>query len=140
MTFPARTLSSAFGTVPPYSGTMTSAAATAPPSYNWFGFDTFGILPGSSMSPPTLSNGIYIDSIYDEYISGGYSASSFVLGGFTADPSATYVHSVKCGSVTLLTSAASYSYSGGYAEWAWPSGSNPGWGLSGPSTYAVTIV
>ena len=137
MTFAVRTLGYLKALLS-YSGTMTESVFTVSTN-NYTGFGS-GLISGSSMSPSTLPGGIiFIYAIYDSRVSGVYTSSTFTLSGFSVDPLASYATSVKCGSVTLLTSSASYSYSGGYATWTFPSGSNPGWNLAGTGTTSVII-
>lgn len=48
-------------------------------------------------------------------------ASTLVLGGFSSNPTSSYIVSVTANSNTMLASAATYSYTGGDATWSWSS-------------------
>jgi hypothetical protein len=99
-----------------------------------------GFIRGSigSMSPTTTSNGFTYSALVDHYtIKGDFGNSHFSVSGFTSNPGAGWLTSVKVGSASAHTGAtALYSYLGGQATWTWR---GIEWGFVGHSETCTII-
>jgi hypothetical protein len=73
---------------------------------------------GGSTSPDMI-DGFSIVSIRDNINSG---VGIFALSGFSADPGAAFLQSLKVGSVTRFGVDASYAFTGSAAIWTWTAG------------------
>lgn len=132
MSFLARTTTSGLL----YGGTLTAGV---------FGSTVIGYISASfgtaigSLSPTNITTGQPIAFFYDIGFPGGPKHGELHIGGFGADPGATFITSVTSGPTptTLLASAATYSYSSGTATWTWPTSSV--FGFVNGGVYDTTI-
>lgn len=93
-----------------------------------------GLISGSGLlAAPTLPG--VLASVGDIFNAGTYSSSVFSLT-VASDPGKALFTSITVNGVTLNSSAATYSYAGGVATWAWTSGA---FGIGSGVTYPVTF-
>jgi len=90
------------------------------PLPDYFGFEAS--LSIGSYSPTGLTGGKTVADLVDS--SAGLDCvmpafSEIVISGFSSNPGHSWLSSVKCGSLTNAGSSATYSYSGGSANWTW---------------------
>lgn len=94
-----------------------------------------GLIVGNgTLQAPSLPG--TLASLGDTFNSGVYVTSQFSLTA-ASDPGKSVFTSITANSVTLASSAASYSYAGGVATWVWTTGP---FGFGATVTYPVTFV
>ena len=74
-----------------------------------------------SYSPTGLTGGKTVTFLIDINCGTDPVGSELSISGFSANPGQAWLTSATCHGVTLLSSAATFSYSGGVATWAWDS-------------------
>jgi hypothetical protein len=101
-----------------YNGTVTVIYDTDLTTYEQYIYYT-GLYPGSSAVPSTLTDGKTFAGLYTYYLGypGIFQNNAIVITGFSSDPGASYLSSIKIGSNTYSLSGAAYGYAGGQAEW-----------------------
>jgi hypothetical protein len=107
------------------AGTLNSAYVT------YVGYEQGSIGSESGFSGP----GTTLVSLQDSHVSTG-TYGSIQIGGFSSDPGQALFSSITANGVTLYTTNASYSYSGGTATWTWYSNA---FGFGNAGTYPVTL-
>jgi hypothetical protein len=86
-----------------------------------------------SLIPTTLGDGKTVNSLFSSDTSPF--PLTFVVTGFSSDPTSAYLTDIVVNGVTLLASAAVYAYSGGQAQWAWASGAR----MFSGTTYPIVV-
>lgn len=92
---------------------------------------------GSVTSGNPLPDGKTVAECLDANTGPGAIAAHLAISGFSSDPGATYFTSLSGNSVTLLASAASYTYGAGLATWTWPTASK--FNFVNTSSYNMTL-
>ncbi len=110
------------------TGTLTTGSVNATCSadlgsliYAGYSNGLFGLTFGT-YTPTTLTGGHTVKGV--AIISGSAGCASrygsyLNITGFTANPGTSWLTSIKCGTVTLASSAATFSYASGSATWFW---------------------
>lgn len=111
----------AMGAKPASSGSFTAGlvgGANNARGYDPSNSSTLGAI-GSGLSPATLLDGYTLAALYRIVTTAPSDGTVFRVSGFSADPGAAYFRSLTCNSLSVNASAATYSYAGGVAQWAW---------------------
>lgn len=116
---PGAATSNSFTTLPYYTDSPVMTVGTTDRDA---GFNL--VYPLGSMSPTTTTNGYTYQILWDHDAppngGGGWLAGVFKVSGFSTDPGAAWLSSVKVGSGAVHTGAtAGYGYSAGQASWSW---------------------
>jgi hypothetical protein len=94
-----------------------------------------GLVKGSGYLS-TLNNALNTPALYDSSVPGGSTSVNSVFQYVSAtDPTKSAFATITANSTTLNSSAATYNYTNGVAQWVW----NSIFGLTNGSTYAVTF-
>src|SRR6185312_3937146 len=84
----------------------------------YVGYNSY--LSNGSYSPTALTGGELVsalDDVVDPMCS--LHSSGITVSGFSSNPGAGWLSSVRCGGVTNTGSSASFNYSSGTADWSW---------------------
>ena len=119
-----------------YTGTITAALFS---TFTAYGYNS----TNGSLSPTTFSSGptITINTVADR--SSPTVKSELILTGFSSDPGAAYVYSLKFGSAAEVVygaaSGATYGYATGTATWTFSVGTTV-FGMAGISGVPTTML
>lgn len=92
---------------------------------------------GSVTAGNPLPDGKTVAECLDANTGPGSIAAHFSVSGFSSDPGANYFTSLVGNSITLLASAATYSYAVGQANWTWTAPSK--FNFVNTTSYPMTI-
>lgn len=95
----------------------------------YFGYEEGGL---GSLTPSTLGDGIIVQRIISDPTGPLFSV---VFRGFSSDPGIGYLVKIEINGISLSSTAASYSYSSGVAQWDWFANAS----LANGGTYTVLI-
>lgn len=105
------------------------------------GFINYVGFAGGTGAVGSISGSMFPDGVHQvvELINrSGGNGAHLGIGGFTSSPGSSWLDQIVCNGVTLLGSAASFTYSLGTAHWSW-SGSTFGM-VGGGSSYPFIVV
>jgi hypothetical protein len=124
MTFAARPIIASNGGsgAAKYTGTITQAFYYDGSFASYYGFDTASLtgVTFGSRSPTTVSTRTFA-TLVDWWIGSTPYLGVLRITGFASDPGVDFITSVTVGTFTQVPTTGSYSYSGGAAQWYFPS-------------------
>lgn len=110
------------------------SGVTYPVTFTGGSFST-SIVAGTGTSSTSGFGAYQLSRLSDDYVSGNYIGSTFSLATST-NPGQSLFTSITANGKTFTSAAATYSYSGGIATWAWTTGP---FGFVSGSTYPLTF-